>query len=83
MLQSLYNGRYTVLRPLGQGGMGALFLATDHGAFERTVVVKVLLEGPPGATAAARGAARARVAPEARPRRPAPPLHPRHFRLLR
>ena len=66
MLQSLDNGRYTVRRALGRGGMGVLFLATDHGAFERLVVVKILLDGPPGADEAELRAARARFADEAR-----------------
>jgi serine/threonine protein kinase len=66
MLQSLDNGRYTVLRALGRGGMGALFLATDHGAFGRTVVVKQLLDAPQGADEAERQSARARFVDEAR-----------------
>lgn len=41
--QQLDRGRYTVQRPLAQGGMGTLYLASDHSAFDRTVVVKVML----------------------------------------
>jgi tRNA A-37 threonylcarbamoyl transferase component Bud32 len=41
---SLAQGRYTVQRKLSQGGMGALYLATDHGAFDRTVVIKQMLK---------------------------------------
>ena len=40
--QQLDNGRYTVQRSLVRGGMGILYLATDHTAFDRTVVLKVL-----------------------------------------
>src|SRR5262249_14904255 len=42
--QPLDQGRYTVQRVLSRGGMGALYLATDHNAFGRTVVVKALLD---------------------------------------
>lgn len=42
--QALAGGRYVIQRPLSQGGMGALFLATDREAFDRTVVIKVLLD---------------------------------------
>ncbi len=41
--QGLAQGRYTIQRPLSQGGMGAIYLATDHEAFGRTVVIKALL----------------------------------------
>lgn len=37
------GGRFSVLRPLGRGGMGALYLASDHSAFDRPVVIKALL----------------------------------------
>lgn len=42
--RTLANGRYTVIRPLSKGGMGAISLATDHEAFDRTVVVKAILD---------------------------------------
>ncbi len=42
--QSLANGRYTVQRALSKGGMGAIYLATDHEAFDRTVVIKAMLD---------------------------------------
>jgi serine/threonine protein kinase len=42
--QPLANGRYTIQRPLSKGGMGAIYLATDHEAFDRTVVVKAMLD---------------------------------------
>lgn len=36
-------GPYTLLRPLGQGGMGTVYLATrDDGAYDRQVAVKLL-----------------------------------------
>ena len=41
--QTLRNGSYRILGPLGQGGMGALYLAADTGAFGRKAVVKELL----------------------------------------
>jgi hypothetical protein len=43
--QRLDGGRYTVRGPLSRGGMGALYLAVDHCAFERSVAIKALL-GP-------------------------------------
>lgn len=45
---TLAGGRYTVERSLSRGGMGAIYLATDREAFDRTVVIKTLLdpEGP-------------------------------------
>src|SRR5262245_27093599 len=41
--QRLTSGRYTVQRALSKGGMGAIYLATDHEAFDRTVVIKAML----------------------------------------
>jgi hypothetical protein len=38
------DGAYRILEPLGKGGMGALYLAADTGAFDRTCVVKELLD---------------------------------------
>ncbi|MGC9335943.1 MAG: zinc-ribbon domain-containing protein, partial [Anaerolineae bacterium] len=38
------GGAYRILEPLGRGGMGALYLAADTGAFGRKCVVKELLD---------------------------------------
>jgi serine/threonine protein kinase len=38
------GGAYRILEPLGRGGMGALYLAADTGAFDRTCVIKELLD---------------------------------------
>jgi serine/threonine protein kinase len=38
------GGTYRILEPLGKGGMGALYLAADTGAFGRKCVVKELLD---------------------------------------
>ena len=35
---------YTVARVLSKGGMGVVYLAADHAAFDRTVVIKELLD---------------------------------------
>ncbi|HEU4324877.1 MAG TPA: protein kinase [Roseiflexaceae bacterium] len=42
--QRLAGGRYTVLRLISRGGMGAVALASDADAFGRTVVVKAMLD---------------------------------------
>jgi len=64
--QQLAGGRYTVQAPLTSGGMGALYLATDHGAFDRTVVIKTLLADDPTASEAEQRAAKERLLREAR-----------------
>ncbi|GAB4426724.1 MAG: hypothetical protein OHK0015_07920 [Chloroflexi bacterium OHK40] len=40
----LAGGRYTIQRELSRGGMGTIYLATDHATFDRPVVLKVLLD---------------------------------------
>jgi serine/threonine protein kinase len=42
--QTMHGGAYRVLHPLGRGGMGALYLAADRGAFDRRCVIKELLD---------------------------------------
>ncbi|MHC5545046.1 GIN domain-containing protein, partial [Singulisphaera rosea] len=53
-------GPYSVIRQIGRGGMGIVFLAKDH-ALNRLVAIKLLTPGM-----AATGAARRRFAREAR-----------------
>lgn len=61
--QILAEGRYTVQRPLKQGGMGSLYLALDHQAFDRPVVLKTLRQYyDPGDAAAAERARRRFIA---------------------
>jgi len=38
------NGRYRIIRPLGKGGMGAVYLAENLQAFGREVVIKEMLD---------------------------------------
>ena len=38
------DGAYRIVEAIGRGGMGAVYLATDTGAFDRTCVVKELLD---------------------------------------
>jgi len=59
-LQRAVAGRYAVLRPLGQGGMGLVFLARDL-SLDRPVAIKVLPDA-----LAARGELRERFLREAR-----------------
>lgn len=39
-----WKGRYEIERPLGRGGMSAVYLARDHQLLAKRVVIKVLLE---------------------------------------
>jgi len=39
-----WKGRYEIERPLGRGGMSAVYLAKDHQLLAKRVVVKVLLD---------------------------------------
>ncbi|MFL5800477.1 MAG: protein kinase domain-containing protein, partial [Roseiflexaceae bacterium] len=42
--QTLTSARYTVQRALSKGGMGAIYLATDHEVFDRSVIIKAMLD---------------------------------------
>lgn len=64
--QTLAGGRYTVARSLSRGGMGAIYLATDRDAFERTVVIKTLLDAASPLDPAEQQAAQERLLREAR-----------------
>jgi len=57
---------YTVERLLSRGGMGVIYLAADHAAFDRTVVIKELLDYFDPADPRAVRAARERFRDEAR-----------------
>jgi class 3 adenylate cyclase/tRNA A-37 threonylcarbamoyl transferase component Bud32 len=41
---TFWKGRYEIERPLGRGGMSAVYLAKDHQLLSKRVVIKVLLE---------------------------------------
>jgi serine/threonine protein kinase len=41
---ALNNGNYHIVRSLSKGGMGAVYLASDHRAFDRVCVIKQMLE---------------------------------------
>ncbi|MEM8535686.1 MAG: serine/threonine-protein kinase [Chloroflexota bacterium] len=64
--QKLAAGRYTVRRILSKGGMGTIYLATDHTTFDRPVIVKVMLDYFDTADPYAAQAAHQRFAEEAR-----------------
>ena len=64
--QPLAGGRYTIERSLSRGGMGAIYLATDHEAFDRTVVIKTLLDPETSTDLAEQQAAQERFLREAR-----------------
>ena len=40
----LGNGRYRIVRSISKGGMGAVYLAEDRGAFDRLCIAKQMLE---------------------------------------
>jgi len=42
--QTMKGGAYRIVRPLDRGGMGALYLAEDVGAFNRPCVIKEMLD---------------------------------------
>lgn len=42
--QLVDNGTYRIIRPLGKGGMGAVYLAANTKAFDRPCVVKEIIE---------------------------------------
>ena len=42
--QTMKGGAYRIVRPLSKGGMGALYLAEDVGAFNRLCVIKEMLD---------------------------------------
>lgn len=62
----LASGRYTIERSLSRGGMGAIYLATDREAFDRTVVIKTLLDPDSPVDPAEEQAAQERFLREAR-----------------
>ena len=42
--KTILNGRYKIIRPVGNGGMAEVFLAHDE-LLDRNVAVKMLLSG--------------------------------------
>jgi len=42
--QSMDGGTYRIIRPLGKGGMGAVYLAANTKAFDRQCVIKEVIE---------------------------------------
>ena len=64
--QTLSDGAYRILRPLGRGGMGAVYLAANTRAFDRPCVIKEIIEYYDPADAEARRKAIQRFEAEAR-----------------
>lgn len=64
--QTLSKGAYRILRPLGRGGMGAVYLAANTRAFDRPCVIKEIIEYYDPADAEARQKAIQRFEAEAR-----------------
>lgn len=64
--QLVDNGTYRIIRPLGKGGMGAVYLAANTKAFDRTCVVKEVIEYYDPTDPAARQKAIERFESEAR-----------------
>jgi len=64
--QTLSEGAYRILRPLGRGGMGAVYLAANTRAFDRPCVIKEIIEYYDPADSEARQKAVRRFEAEAR-----------------
>ncbi len=64
--QTLSDGVYRILRPLGRGGMGAVYLAANTRAFDRPCVIKEIIEYYDPADVEARQKAIQRFEAEAR-----------------
>lgn len=62
----LLGGDYVIERPLSSGGMGSVYLARDHRAFDRVVVVKQMLDYYDAADPAEQAAAQQRFEEEGR-----------------
>ena len=60
------GGTYRIIRPLGKGGMGAVYLAANTKAFDRPCVVKEVIEYYDPSDAEARRKAIQRFEAEAR-----------------